>query len=57
MVDTSPHRHAAAHWGTHPDHPLVQSFEPGEDWWRCYPDQLLFEVEGAPLAPSRAYAE
>jgi hypothetical protein len=30
----------------------VRSFEPGEDWWWCYVDQLWFDVEGAPPAPS-----
>ena len=31
-------RHATAHWHTHADHPLIRSFEPGEDWWWCYQD-------------------
>src|SRR5690606_6435582 len=31
--DSSPNRHASAHWRAHPDHPLVRSYEPGEDWW------------------------
>jgi hypothetical protein len=43
--DSSPGRHATAHFGGS-GHPLVQSFEPGEDWWWCYVDQLAFEVEG-----------
>ncbi len=44
--DNSPYRHATAHF--HADgHPLVQSFEPGEDWWWCYVDQVAFEVDGA----------
>jgi EmrB/QacA subfamily drug resistance transporter len=38
--DSSPGRHASQHWHTS-SHPLVQSFEPGEDWGWCYPDQLL----------------
>lgn len=38
--DNSPRRHATAHWrGT--SHPLVQSFEPDEDWAWCYPDELF----------------
>jgi hypothetical protein len=45
--DSSPARHATAHW-TGEGHPLVQSFEPGEDWWWCYPDELGFRVAGAP---------
>jgi hypothetical protein len=50
--DSSPNRHATGHWHDHPDHPLVRSYEPGEEWWWCYPDDLLFEVPGAPPAPS-----
>ena len=50
--DSSPNRHATAHWREHPDHPLVRSYEPGEDWWWCYPEELSFEVDGAPPAPS-----
>lgn len=50
--DSSPHRHATAHWDEHPDHPLIRSFEPGEDWWWCYVDQQAFRVKDAPPAPS-----
>ncbi len=35
-----------------PDHPIIRSFEPGEDWWWCYQDELAFEVPGARPAPS-----
>jgi len=31
---------------------LIRSYEPGEDWWFCYTDDLAFEVDGAPPAPS-----
>ena len=31
--DNSPNRHATAHWHEHPDHPLIRSYEPGENWW------------------------
>jgi len=49
--DQSPGRHATAHaHGT--DHPLIRSYEPGEDWFYCYPDDLLFELAGAPPGPS-----
>ena len=50
--DSSPNRHATAHWHAHADHPLVRSYEPGEDWWWCYADDLFFEVDGAPPSPS-----
>lgn len=40
--DSSPNRHASKHYhGTH--HPIVQSFEPGESWGWCYPDELMLE--------------
>ena len=34
------------------EHPIIRSYEPGEDWWYCYPDDLMFMVDGAPPAPS-----
>ncbi len=49
--DSSPGRHASAHFSTS-THPLIRSYEPGEDWFWCYEDELAFEVEGAPPAPS-----
>lgn len=33
--DSSPYRHATAHFGT-THHPVIQSFEPGERWAWCY---------------------
>jgi hypothetical protein len=45
--DNSPNRHATAHFHAE-DHPLIQSYEPGEEWWYCYLDDLAFEVDGAP---------
>ena len=27
-------------------HPIIQSFEPGEDWYYCYVDDLAFELDG-----------
>jgi hypothetical protein len=50
--DNSPNRHATAHFHEYEDHPLVRSYEPGEDWWWCYVDELMFLVDGAPEAPS-----
>lgn len=51
--DSSPGRHATAH---HADsgHPVVQSFEPGEEWLWCYPDQVAFELPAAGPAPSHS---
>ncbi|TDD67539.1 hypothetical protein E1262_19005 [Jiangella aurantiaca] len=50
--NSSPGKHATAHTHEHADHPIIRSFEPGEDWWYCYPDELTFEVEGQEPAPS-----
>lgn len=49
--DSSPNRHATAHFLS-TSHPLIRSYEPGQDWWWCYLDEVGFEVEGAPPAPS-----
>ena len=38
--DSSPRRHATAHWRAS-GHPVVSSAEPGEDWAWCYPDEVL----------------
>lgn len=38
--DSSPNRHATAHF-RQTDHPVVRSFEPGEDWRWCYLDEVM----------------
>jgi uncharacterized UBP type Zn finger protein len=40
--DSSRNRHATKHFHDS-GHPLVQSFQPGEDWIWCYVDQLAME--------------
>ncbi len=42
--DNSPNRHATAHNNARPDHPIIQSHEPGESWFYCYPDDFMFEL-------------
>jgi uncharacterized UBP type Zn finger protein len=37
--DSSPNRHASAHAGE-AEHPIVRSFQPGEDWRWCYVDEV-----------------
>lgn len=37
--DSSPNRHASKHFHA-TRHPIVQSFEPGEDWRWCYVDRV-----------------
>ncbi|PYO49791.1 MAG: hypothetical protein DMD72_04025 [Gemmatimonadetes bacterium] len=40
--DNSIGKHATAHFhGT--KHPIIKSFEPGEDWKWCYVDQIVME--------------
>ena len=38
--DSSPNKHATKHAGE-TDHPIVRSFEPGEDWRWCYVDETF----------------
>ena len=51
--DSSPNRHATAHFHAE-SHPLIRSFEPGEEWFFCYVDDVAFEVANAPVAPSHS---
>ena len=45
--DDSPNKHATKHFHrTH--HPIIKSFEPGEDWGWCYVDEVMFERAPAP---------
>jgi uncharacterized UBP type Zn finger protein len=45
--DSSPGKHATAHFHGE-SHPLVQSYEPGEDWWWCYQDEVALKVTDRP---------
>jgi hypothetical protein len=49
--DSSPGHHASRHAASD-EHPIVRSFEPGEDWYWCFVDDFGFELDGAPPAPS-----
>ena len=40
--DNSPNRHATKHYNSI-GHPIIRSFEPGELWGYCYPDDLFYE--------------
>ena len=42
--DSSKNRHATKHFHS-TEHPVVRSFQPGERWLWCYPDELLFDPE------------
>jgi len=40
--DASKNKHATKHY-MKTSHPIIRSFEPGESWLWCYPDQLFME--------------
>jgi uncharacterized UBP type Zn finger protein len=40
--DSSKNKHATAHFHA-TEHPLVQSFQPGEDWIWCYVDEVVMQ--------------
>ncbi len=46
--DESPNRHATKHYHK-TKHPIITSYEPGEDWFYCYVDDLPFGLEGGPV--------
>jgi uncharacterized UBP type Zn finger protein len=48
--DNSPGRHATKHAAS-TGHPIIRSFEPGEAWLWCYPDDLFFELEDLEPGP------
>lgn len=52
--DTSPGQHATAH-AQQAGHPIIASFEPGEDWFYDYDDDKTFD--GPPLAAPSHHPE
>jgi uncharacterized UBP type Zn finger protein len=40
--DQSQGKHATRHFHQ-TNHPIIRSFEPGEDWGWCYVDRVMFE--------------
>ena len=48
--DSSPGKHATAHFHS-TKHPIIQSFEPGEDWGWCYVDEAFLELPGGEVVP------
>jgi len=50
--DDSPNRHATKHFHT-TKHPVMRSFEPGEDWGFCFVENLFIEPAPRPLSLSR----
>ena len=41
--DNSPNKHATKHFHSS-NHPIIKSFEPGEDWGYCYVDDMFYET-------------
>jgi uncharacterized UBP type Zn finger protein len=40
--DSSPNKHATKHFHR-TGHPIIRSFEPGEQWGWCYIDEVMFD--------------
>lgn len=49
--DSSPHQHATRHY-EETGHPVMKSFEPGEEWAWCYVDELA--VDHVPSFPGES---
>ena len=47
----SPGKHASAHYAA-TGHPLMRSFEPGEEWWWCFVDETGFVIDDLPPSPA-----
>ncbi|GAA1902395.1 UBP-type zinc finger domain-containing protein [Arthrobacter gandavensis] len=50
--DNSPGQHATAHEQA-TGHPVIRSYEPGEEWFYSYPEEAVFE--GPLLAPPQSH--
>jgi hypothetical protein len=46
--DSSPHKHATAHFHK-AAHPIVRTFEPGENWGWCYVDEVELDPTDWPV--------
>lgn len=53
--DSSPSRHATAHWKA-TGHPVIRSFEPGEEWFWNYRDNGYAD-SGPALAPPQHHPD
>jgi uncharacterized UBP type Zn finger protein len=40
--DSSPNKHATKHFHA-TAHPIMKSFEPGEEWGWCFVDEVMFD--------------
>lgn len=48
--DNSKNKHATKHF-QQTQHPLIKSFEPGEQWGYCYVDEMFFQSLPAASKP------
>ncbi|HKB34618.1 MAG TPA: UBP-type zinc finger domain-containing protein [Candidatus Dormibacteraeota bacterium] len=46
--DSSPHKHATAHFHK-VGHPIIRTFEPGENWGWCYVDEVELDPTDWPV--------
>ena len=52
--DQSKNKHATRHF-LDTRHPIISSFEPGEDWGWCYADQLFLDAANWPVRGNVAH--
>ena len=48
--DSSPNKHATKHFHS-TNHPVIRSFQPGENWGWCYIDEVELDPEAWADAP------
>lgn len=53
--DSSRNKHATTHFHV-TGHPIIRSFEPGEDWGWCYVDRMELEAGGWSIRGPEAHA-
>ena len=53
--DESKNRHATRHFHS-TDHPIIQSFQPEEEWLWCFADEVYFEEPPVPVRIMRPRA-
>jgi ubiquitin-hydrolase Zn-finger-containing protein len=53
--DSSKNKHATAHFHLE-GHPIIKSFEPGEEWGWCYPDELVLDASSWPVQGARTHS-
>jgi hypothetical protein len=54
--DSSPSQHASKHAAA-TGHPIIASFEPGEDWFYDYEKQGMITIKGVELLPPHSHPE